>query len=258
MRFGMIQLHGLLLLVGARVVLHMDTLSLVTPFILRSLSDYSMLFSYPCGNTLEIGAFQNEPKKVGRHEHGQASRLSLPPVDCRPKMKIRRPFCWSGTLVLSKPEVISATVPTANPIWGRRRSAHTCCKSDVRAIFSGNNREAREVHAANCEQRCLVVSGSENWNTCPRVGIAARIATFRLRVARSGDPVRQLAVWQRRLRVPAGARAAVPVCLWPARGASCIRDNTPGRTSRAGNDGFRFDDDQGRSPVYPKLEQPRP
>src|SRR5258708_22939427 len=142
----MIQLHGLLLLVRARLVLHMDTLSLVTPFILRSLSDYSMLFSYPCGKTLEIGAFQNEPKKVGRHEHGQASRLSLPPVDCRPKMKIRRPFCWSGTLVLSKPEVISATVPTANAIWGRRRPVHTCCKSDVRAIFSGNNREAREVH----------------------------------------------------------------------------------------------------------------
>jgi hypothetical protein len=127
------------------------------------------------------------------------------------------------------------TVPTANPIWGRRRPAHdTCCQSDVRAIFSSNNREAEEVHAADCEQRCLVVSGSENWNTFPGVGIAARTATFRLRGARSGDEVRQLAVWQRRLRVPAAARAGVPVCPWPVRGASWIRDNTPGRTSRAG------------------------
>ena len=117
---------------------------------------------------------------------------------------------------------------------GRRRPAHTCCKSDVRAIFSSNNREAREVHAANCEQGCLVVSGSENWNTYPRVAITARTATFRLRVARSGDGVRQLAVRQRRLRVSAGARAAVPVCPWPVTGASWIRDNTPGRTSRAG------------------------
>jgi hypothetical protein len=46
------------------------------------------------------------------------------------------------------------TVPTANPIWGSRRPAHnTCCKSDVRAIFSGNNREAQEVHAENCETK---------------------------------------------------------------------------------------------------------
>jgi hypothetical protein len=125
-------------------------------------------------------------------------------------------------------------VPIANLIWGRRRPAHTCCKSDVRAIFSDNNREAREVRAANCEQRCLVVSGSENCTTCPGVGIAVRTATFRLRVARSGGEVRQLAVWQPQLRVPPGARAAVPVCPWPVRGASWIRDNTPGRTSRAG------------------------
>src|SRR6266496_8889 len=62
-------------------------------------------------------------------------------------------------------------------------------------------------------------------------GIAARTATFRLRVARSGGEVRQLAVWQPRPRVPAGARAAVPVCPSPVTGASWIRDNTPGRTS---------------------------
>src|SRR5260370_27317106 len=65
-------------------------------------------------------------------------------------------------------------------------------------------------------------------------GIAARTATFRLRVARSGDEVRQLAVWQPRLRVPQAAQAAVPEGPWPVRGASWIRDNTPGRTSRAG------------------------
>src|SRR5260370_30453105 len=84
---------------------------------------------------------------------------------------------------------LQCIVPTANLIWGTRRPAHTCCKSDVRAIFSGNNREAREVHAANYGTKG--VSGSENWNTCPGVGIAARTATFRLRVARSGDEVHQ-------------------------------------------------------------------
>src|SRR5260370_5535592 len=97
-------------------------------------------------------------------------------------------------------------VLTANLIWGRRRLAHACCKSDVRAIFSGSNREAREVHAANYEQRRLVVSGSKTWNTCLGVGIAARTATFRRRVARSGGEVRRLAVWQRRLRVVADAQ----------------------------------------------------
>src|SRR5438874_11618462 len=86
----------------------------------------------------------------------------------------------------------------------------------------GNNREAQEVHAAICEQGSLVVSGSENWNTCPGVRIAARTATFRLRVARSAGEVHQLAVWQRRLRVPAGARAVVRARPWPATGASWI------------------------------------
>src|SRR5260370_30566615 len=121
---------------------------------------------------------------------------------------MRRAPCGFRTRAAALPPNTLITVPTANPIWGRMRPAHTCCKSDVRAIFSGNNREAREVDGANCEQRCLVVSGCENWNTCPGVGIAARAATFRLRVARSGDEVRQLAVWQPRLRVPAGVEAA--------------------------------------------------
>jgi hypothetical protein len=152
---------------------------------------------------------------------------------CNHRPKIRRLHRTTRRRVLVQRQV-RPSVPTANPIWGRRRPAHICGKSDVRAIFSGNNRETGEVHAANCEQRCLVVWGRENWNTCPGVGIAARTATFRLRVARSGDEVRQLAVWQQRLRVPAVARAAVPVCPWPVRGASWLRDNRPGRTSRVG------------------------
>jgi hypothetical protein len=67
-------------------------------------------------------------------------------------------------------------------------------------------------------------------HSCPWSGFAARNTTFRLRVARSGDEVRQLAVWRRRPRLPAGARDAVAVCFWPVRGAFWIRDNTPGRT----------------------------
>jgi len=154
-----------------------------------------------------------------------------PPV---PVVYLRLSFIDPEGAVRAFPPGVPVTVPTVNPIWGRRQPAHTGCNSDVRVIFSGNNREAREALASNCEQRCLVVSGSEKWNTCPRVGIAARIATFRLRVARSGGEVRQLAVWQSRLRVPVGAQAVVPVCPWPVRGASWIRDKTPGRTSRAG------------------------
>ena len=70
-----------------------------------------------------------------------------------------------GTIVFSVTtahHVTGLTVPTANLMWGRRRPAHTCCKSDVRAIFSENNREAREGHAAIGEQGSLVESGSEN------------------------------------------------------------------------------------------------
>jgi hypothetical protein len=71
----------------------------------------------------------------------------------------------SNNIVFDDP--VDLTVPTGNLIWARRRPAHTGCKSDVRAIFSGNNREAREVHAAICEEGNLGISGSENWNTCP-------------------------------------------------------------------------------------------
>jgi hypothetical protein len=52
--------------------------------------------------------------------------------------------------------------------------------------------------------------------------LLARTATLGLRVARSGDEVRQLAVWQRRLRVPAAARARVPVCSWASE--RCVLD----------------------------------
>jgi hypothetical protein len=43
----------------------MDTLSFWITSILRSLSDYPMLFS---GKAVMIGVFPHEPKKVGRHE----------------------------------------------------------------------------------------------------------------------------------------------------------------------------------------------
>src|SRR5260370_28246070 len=72
----------------------------------------------------------------------------------------------------------------------------------------------------------LVLSGSENRHTCFWIGIAASTVKFRLRAARSGGEARQLVVWQPRLRLPKAARAAVPVCPWPVRGASWIRDTT--------------------------------
>jgi hypothetical protein len=107
---------------------------------------------------------------------------------------------------------------------GQEAAGASCGKLDVRAIFSGNNRKDEKSTLRKCEQRCLVVSGSEKWNTCPRVGIAARIVTLTLRVACTGGEVRQLAVWQPRLPVPAGARAAVPVCLLPWPRVPALRE----------------------------------
>jgi hypothetical protein len=79
--------------------------------------------------------------------------------------------------------------------------------------FAVSNGRAREIDAAIWANKGgLVLSGSENRQTCSRVGIVARTATLRLRVARSGDEVRQLAVWQPRLPVPEAARAGIPVC----------------------------------------------
>src|SRR5260370_24282215 len=73
---------------------------------------------------------------------GAASVTTLN-VSCRPPSGPFPPLSHSPThsLQLCLPQTPS----------GRRQPAHTCCKSHVRAIFSGNNRGAREVHAANYE-----------------------------------------------------------------------------------------------------------
>jgi hypothetical protein len=62
-------------------------------------------------------------------------------------------------------------VPTANPIWIRRRPAHTGRKLMFGAIFSSNNREASEVHAAilRTKESCRVGKRelehlSRSWN----------------------------------------------------------------------------------------------
>ena len=130
--------------------------------------------------------------------------------------------------------VAGETVSTANPIYSRRRPAHSGCKSNVRAALRQKNGEAREIDAAIGEQRKVLSCRAARIGAPPWMGIAARTAAFRLRGVRSGGEDRQLAVSQSQRRVPAGARAAVPVCPWPVRGASWIRDNTPGMISRAG------------------------
>jgi hypothetical protein len=45
---------------------------------------------------------------------------------------------------------------------------HTNHKSDLRASFSGNKREAREVQAAICEPSSLVESGRLEWENLSR------------------------------------------------------------------------------------------
>jgi len=72
--------------------------------------------------------------------------------------------------------------------------------------------------------------------TGPRQAPGWSPAKFRLRAAGTGAEDRQLGVWQRRVRAPAGARAAVPACPWPARGASWIRDRGARTVSCAGTD----------------------
>jgi hypothetical protein len=67
------------------------------------------------------------------------------------------------------------------------------------------------------------------------IGIPEPTSQFRLRAARSGGEVRQLAVWQLRHRVLASARAAVPAGPWPATGATwasvSIGAGDPGRAA---------------------------
>ena len=114
--------------------------------------------------------------------------------------------------------------------------AHKACKSNVRTHASPrNNREAREIRTAFGEQEEHFAVGTAWIGTAVLgIGIPEPTSKLRLPVARSGGEERQLAGWQLPRRVPAGARAAVPAGPFPATSASGIRDNTPGRTSRAG------------------------
>src|SRR5262249_42976510 len=68
---------------------------------------------------------------------------------------------------------------------------------------------------------------------CPWIDTAPRTASFRLRAAHSGGEDRRLAEWRRPPRTPAVARVVVLADPWPTKGASGMRDSTPGRTSRA-------------------------
>ena len=109
------------------------------------------------------------------------------------------------------------------------------CKPDVRSRYSPEaNGQAPEIHRGiGNQEQVLPVPGNQNRHRSS-IGIVARTVTFRRRAARSGGEARQLAVSQRRRRVLASAQAEVPARPWPARGASWIRDNTPGMISRAG------------------------
>ena len=109
------------------------------------------------------------------------------------------------------------------------------CKPDVRSRYSREaNGQAPEIHREiGNQEQVLPVPGNQNRHRSS-IGIVARTVTFRLRAARSGGEARQLEESQRRRRVLASAQAEVPARPWPARGASWIRDNTPGMISRAG------------------------
>src|SRR5262245_60207028 len=119
-------------------------------------------------------------------------------------------------------------VPIANPICGRRPPAHNGYKPSVRATLC-----REQWRDPRCDWRtkgALFHRSRESAHFSLDTGSTAEL---RLRVARSGGEDRQLAVWLQRLRVPEAVRAADSVCPWPARGASWIRDSTPGKTSRA-------------------------
>jgi len=60
------------------------------------------------------------------------------------------------------------SVPTANPICGRRRPARNGCKLDVRATLRREQMEKHEKSTLRfANKRSLVLSGSENRHTCP-------------------------------------------------------------------------------------------
>jgi hypothetical protein len=106
----------------------------------------------------------------------------------------------------------------------RTQPAHNASKSGSRSTgwFKGGSRKPslRVADRRSCpiDQRELAQHFLRR--------IVARTATFRLRAARTGGEDRQLALSLPRVPVPAGVRAAVPACPWPARGAPWIRDNT--------------------------------
>jgi len=61
-----------------------------------------------------------------------------------------------------------------------------------------------------------------------------RAASFRQRAGHIGGEVHRLAEWRRPLRTPAVARIVFRADPWPTKGASEMRDSTPGKTLRAG------------------------
>jgi hypothetical protein len=109
-------------------------------------------------------------------------------------------------------------VPLANTICGR------ICAGGSGRGFQGTWQVGFESEAACFEP--LLASRTCRWRAhgglvikrarvgahlSPR-GLGWSLTKFRLRAARTGGKDRQPAVWQRRLRVPPGARAAVPAC----------------------------------------------
>ena len=109
-------------------------------------------------------------------------------------------------------------VPLANTICGR------ICAGGSGRGFQGTWQVGFESEAACFEP--LLASRTCRWRAhgglvikrarvgahlSPR-GLGWSLTKFRLRAARTGGKDRQPAVWQRRLRVPPGAGAAVPAC----------------------------------------------
>src|SRR5262249_30900774 len=146
------------------------------------------------------------------------------PTTCR-----KRNRCTSKAAC--RPEATrTGTVPIANPICGRRPPAHNGSKPSVRATL-----RREQWRNPRCDWRTKEPCSVGQQRESAHLSLdTVSTPELRLRVAHSGGEDRQLAVWQPRPRVPEAARAAVPVCPLPARGASWIRDNTPGGTSRAG------------------------
>src|SRR5260370_31203635 len=72
---------------------------------------------------------RNHPLFPGRHPSLLSQSKRYRPRSPRPPTTGRR---TETDTAAAKIELLGPTVPTANPIWGRRWPAHICCKSDVR------------------------------------------------------------------------------------------------------------------------------